>query len=448
MAYISIPQFDNEPFWVYFNRLEDFLDGVKGLTKGDYCEIINLGLNENFRGVVDNMLNGKFQDMSSDEAWDFYSWLARDNYDWERANHETYVRDSHAFNVDANCHDLSNMNSHDVLDAPHSDHVMHDFNSLPSIAQCNEVHSNDDEVHALSHIASDFCMNSKGVPHSPLDDSNEQAFDSSIHDDLDSFEIMAQIFLEFQTVAHNLMSKFIDKASLERDEFERNLPPFTLDFEIVEGKAVYCGEKEDKVDYLGVFELEGDVEHEGSSFEDSMIDFHSLISDVRSCDEGLATPFSLSHTPFSQRFNHISYYPMFLPSFLKEPLRDPLPFQASKAPNPFIVDEEKSYNANQKDFCEDFSFSSSTFSSYFLDFSFGTFTFSFLPSLKHKVSLYFMFACHMSIAYALFLDMFAGAYDKLLRSLSGYLLDWSRLDVKQAFAGSNPCFIAFIFFCF
>ena len=37
MAYISIPQFDNEPFWVYFNRLEDFLDGVKGLTKGDYC---------------------------------------------------------------------------------------------------------------------------------------------------------------------------------------------------------------------------------------------------------------------------------------------------------------------------------------------------------------------------------------------------------------------------
>ena len=92
------------------------------------------------------------------------------------------------------------MNSHDVLDAHHSDHVMHDFNSPPSIAQCNEVHSNDDEVHVLSHIASDFCMNSKGVPHSPLDDSNEQAFDSSIHDDLDSFEIMAQIFLEFQTI--------------------------------------------------------------------------------------------------------------------------------------------------------------------------------------------------------------------------------------------------------
>src|SRR6185503_4010298 len=98
---------------------------------------------------------------------------------------------------------------------------------------CNEVHSNDDEVHALSHFASDFCMNSKGVPHSPLDDPNEQAFDLSIHDDLDSFEIMAQIFLEFQTVAHNLMSEFIDKASLERDEFERNMPPFTLDFEMV-----------------------------------------------------------------------------------------------------------------------------------------------------------------------------------------------------------------------
>ena len=100
------------------------------------------------------------------------------------------------------------------------------------------------------------------------------------------------------------MSEFIDKASLERDEFERNSPPFTLDFEMVglekfKGDVVQGCEEEVEIESFGVFELEGDVEHEGSSFEDSMIDFHALISDVRPCGEGVATPLPISHTPFS-----------------------------------------------------------------------------------------------------------------------------------------------------
>ncbi|XP_021768876.1 uncharacterized protein LOC110733172 [Chenopodium quinoa] len=73
-----------------------------------------------------------------------------------------------------------------------------------------------------------------------------------------------------------------------------------LGFEFVEGKVVYCGAKKDEVDSFGVFELEGDVDCERTSFEDSMIDFHALVGDVRPCIEGVMNPLPISHTPFSK----------------------------------------------------------------------------------------------------------------------------------------------------
>ncbi|XP_057248713.1 uncharacterized protein LOC130590397 [Beta vulgaris subsp. vulgaris] len=157
MANISFPQYENESFWIYFNRLEDFIK-YYGYSLWEACEITYWGLNEHTRGVVENMFNGEFRAISSDEAWDFYMWLARDTYDFDCAN----------------SHNSSNvcMNSFDESSVLTSGPLIHDFNSPPSYAYNNDVHSNVDDIHAISQYSSNLCMDFNQVPHIPDIDSH------------------------------------------------------------------------------------------------------------------------------------------------------------------------------------------------------------------------------------------------------------------------------------
>ena len=144
---------------------------------------------------------------------------------------------------------------------------------------------------------------------------------------------MTNVFIEGVTKTHSLLSEFIDNASWEKNEFEMNLHPFmhgfeTLGFEDVEGVVVHRCDREEDVVSLAGWMFEGDGDQGFSSFEDSMIDFYALIGDLRNGGEEefigeTIAPIPFSHIPFSRRFNHIPYYPMSLPSFVKEPIGDP-----------------------------------------------------------------------------------------------------------------------------
>ena len=57
MACLSFPQFDGEPFYAYFERLDGFLS-YHGCSLNDACDIAYWGMNEYTRGMVEDMNNG------------------------------------------------------------------------------------------------------------------------------------------------------------------------------------------------------------------------------------------------------------------------------------------------------------------------------------------------------------------------------------------------------
>ena len=129
---------------------------------------------------------------------------------------------------------------------------------------------------------------------------------------------------------------------------------------------------------------------------------------------------------------------MSLPSFVNEPIGDPLVYDGLYVAHLSPI-WEKGDVATQKYFEESLpSFSSSSsfsFSSYFVDFSFDSssfFSWHLSPHLRALSLLHLLFA---SFAYLLSYEMCSSAFDKLLRALNYYFLERSCLDLKQAFLG-------------
>lgn len=85
MASFYVPQFEIEPFWRYFARLQDPLLVPCNCELWAFYEAIYEGLNHSTRLVVEHMFNGAFRSLSYGEAWDYYHWLAQDTYEWDRA---------------------------------------------------------------------------------------------------------------------------------------------------------------------------------------------------------------------------------------------------------------------------------------------------------------------------------------------------------------------------
>ena len=162
MASNSFPQYDNEPFCEYFNRLVGYLD-FDCCSLWEACEICYFGLNEQTRDEVECMHNGEFRALSIDDAWDFYVWFAWDVYN--KGNHDSII--------DMQCVDTSNisMNSHDLLHDPLSEPRTHDFNSISSFVHDDEVHAQVD-ANGVFQYSSLFTMPSCDVLRSLNDESH------------------------------------------------------------------------------------------------------------------------------------------------------------------------------------------------------------------------------------------------------------------------------------
>ena len=139
MDFYSFPQFVNEPFWVYFDRLNDFI-GYHNLNLWDSCGFAYGGLNEYTRNVIESRFNGDFRALSLDDMWDYYMWFARDLYEREMAIHVTCAN-------------------------PNYEHNLHVSTPSPLNACYNEVHSNVYDNHVYSNDLSNPFMDINALPH-------------------------------------------------------------------------------------------------------------------------------------------------------------------------------------------------------------------------------------------------------------------------------------------
>ena len=88
-VYYDFPQIEQEPFWSYLSSLNDYRAQLnRNFEKWEICEVIVLGVNAEFRGIVESMCSGCLLGLlsrSQDEVWDFFERLAWDTYEFEQA---------------------------------------------------------------------------------------------------------------------------------------------------------------------------------------------------------------------------------------------------------------------------------------------------------------------------------------------------------------------------
>lgn len=89
MPVFNFPQLEHEPFWSYLSRLNVYRAQLnQTFEKWKFCEVIVLGLNTEFRGVVESIYPGGVLGLLSktqDEVWNFFEKLAWDTYEFEQA---------------------------------------------------------------------------------------------------------------------------------------------------------------------------------------------------------------------------------------------------------------------------------------------------------------------------------------------------------------------------
>src|SRR6187397_1009792 len=134
MARFSFPQYDGEPFYVYFHRLVEFLN-YNGCNPCEACEICYCGMNEQTRYEVESRFNGEFQALTVHNAWSFFVRFAKD----------VRNRACNVANFDSQCDNsfIGGMNPHDLSCDPICEPNTSDFNSFSRII--------DDESHLLDY---------------------------------------------------------------------------------------------------------------------------------------------------------------------------------------------------------------------------------------------------------------------------------------------------------
>ncbi|KAK9698391.1 hypothetical protein RND81_08G101000 [Saponaria officinalis] len=88
MASLYFPQYENELFYKYFNRVSEYVSRCRyPYQTWELCHVIYNGLNEETAGHVDSLSEGRFIDyFSYEEKWELFQYLAYDTEQWELEN--------------------------------------------------------------------------------------------------------------------------------------------------------------------------------------------------------------------------------------------------------------------------------------------------------------------------------------------------------------------------
>ncbi|XP_074264501.1 uncharacterized protein LOC141586991 [Silene latifolia] len=81
LFYLGFPQYENEKFWAYIDRLVQFLDS---LDDHDFSEeelrlTIEKGMNSQVKSFLDSLCDGDLSSKSDDEAYNLFDWLNRES---------------------------------------------------------------------------------------------------------------------------------------------------------------------------------------------------------------------------------------------------------------------------------------------------------------------------------------------------------------------------------
>ncbi|XP_074287288.1 uncharacterized protein LOC141612419 [Silene latifolia] len=81
LFYLGFPQYENEEFWAYLDRLVQFLDS---LDEHDFSEeelrlTIEKGMNSQVKFFLDSLCDGDLSSKSDDEAYNLFDWLNRES---------------------------------------------------------------------------------------------------------------------------------------------------------------------------------------------------------------------------------------------------------------------------------------------------------------------------------------------------------------------------------
>ncbi|XP_074272680.1 uncharacterized protein LOC141596424 [Silene latifolia] len=81
LFYLGFPQYENEEFWAYIDRLVQFLDS---LDNHDFSEeelrlTIEKGMNSQVKSFLDSLCDGDLSSKSDDEAYNLFDWLNRES---------------------------------------------------------------------------------------------------------------------------------------------------------------------------------------------------------------------------------------------------------------------------------------------------------------------------------------------------------------------------------
>ena len=87
MPVFNFPQFEREPFWNYFSRLNDYRAQLnRNFEKWKICEVIAMGLNVESRSYVESICpRGLIELLSKtqNEVWEFFEKLEWETYAFE-----------------------------------------------------------------------------------------------------------------------------------------------------------------------------------------------------------------------------------------------------------------------------------------------------------------------------------------------------------------------------
>lgn len=441
MTSCPIQQFEGEPFWVYFNRVQDGFSLNNGSNVGEMCEFVYFGLNDYFRYVVESSYNGEFQTQSLDEAWDYFNWLAQDTYEWEMGMNESQAQPN--FNIppptNPTCNDLHSnnldvypmnecMNYNDVSQACFDDSLLPQeaFSPYPCYAH-DDMHPNlfasnyshdsipckdeshvsnidalddpspHDDSHSPLHIEPQLTMNDLVPQHlKEYDD-----FIASLYKELEHCKSVRawndtyDCILILKKKRESCRSSWKGEKNICENERHGNMNEIEND----------CWEDLDSEECKIVDKVEGRQENEEMYVLDKGLEKQALESKINDasdspCEEIVPIP-TPHHVTFSRKLELVPSHLVSLPPFLISP---PLEYSLTHLDHNHLV-KPLEENVHSDD-----SFGYNVLSSYFVDFSFS-------PYFLRWLSLWLPHLLLLTLG-CVVCSMFSGdAYDRLMRSL-------------------------------
>lgn len=409
MASFYVPQYEDEAFWRYFTRLQDPLLVPCNCELWEICEAVYEGLNHSTRLVVEDMFNGTFRSLPYGQAWDYYHWLSKDTYEWDRAMGFQNLGCSTSYNpnsitLNLGCED--NMNFND--DNQQNDYPLHhpQNNQPPQYIEPTQTPTQGPSRDQGSHM-------------------------SSLTEEM--LNMLTKNFMSMQgetRASIKDLERQLDHVSglLERLESRWESSELQIQKESNPKPHFVCFEDEDTVIQFEKVTLpcvNEDVVEENTSNYEVLVKTNDALMSMETCEVsyGKTSPILLPHVSFSTKFDLIPSFPLFQPHFINAPLLEESPL--SFDPHHLLVQNTKEVKAYGNDTFSPFSsFQFSFFTSHFLISSFvSPHSFPNRPSSPYSTALTLVFALLVLFTNLVHSDFWAVSYDKLLRSLQCYLLN-------------------------